>query len=82
MSKVSKVTEFDWSVLDNMDGGLDKINEEDPHYNPNAKPSSTTINTNNTYNDMDFDLESVGAKTVEDIVHYEAINDAGYEDEL
>ncbi len=82
MSKVSKVTEFDWSVLDNMDGGLDKINEEDPHYNPNAKPSSTTTNTNNTYNDMDFDLESVGAKTVEDIVHYEAINDAGYEDEL
>ena len=77
---VSKVTEFDWTSLD-LEGPQTGAGAQDPHYNPNSMEAQGRRG----HQDFDgFDLESLGetVKTVEDTVHYEAINDAGYEDDL
>jgi len=77
-SAVSKVTEFDWTKVDG-EGG--EGNAKGPYENPNGKPSGR----NNAGNSYIFDADDEGGgkpKTVEELVHFEAINEAGHEDDL
>jgi hypothetical protein len=68
-SAVSKVTEFDWTKMEG-DGNLE---------NPNAKPRRG--GSANLYDIADMEDEDK-PQTIEDLVHYEAINEAGHEDDL
>jgi hypothetical protein len=76
-SIISQVTEFDWTKLENVDG---QEHKEDPYHNPNGRPSIDAID------EEMFDIESLDsyqtALSIEDVVHHQAINDAGLEDDL
>jgi len=73
-SAVSKVTEFDWTKLG--DDGEGK----GPYDNPNGKPAKRNVDNSQLF---DVEEEEGGKpKTVEDVVHFEAINEAGHEDDL
>jgi hypothetical protein len=86
-SKVSKITEFDWSNLESLNDEnenpkLDTIAEEvGPYHNPNGKPK----NGNSLEDYLDnvlADVENSSIKSVEDTIHFEALNQAGYEDDM
>ena len=85
-------TEFNWDSLDDLPSIQEE--KEDPYANPNGKPQTPLIAASRrsavqivaSYGQtvLDLDEESLSIikpKTVEEIVHYEAINAAGYEDE-
>ena len=87
VSQISQVTEFDWNELDAEDA---RVDARDPHHNPNGKPTGLVSKQRhrgmsaNTFDDL-LEMEAdfpTKVKTIEDIVHYEAINDAGVEDDL
>lgn len=93
---VSKVTEFDWTKLDDF-GDDHGSGNGDPYHNPNANPSSrggrrrdglNAISEGDEalgggiYLEEEGDVELGSVKSVEDVVHYEAINEAGYEDDM
>jgi hypothetical protein len=93
-SGVSKVTEFDWEKLD-LDAQHEHGQGKDPYFNPNSKPAQigaaqaqhTSQQPGGATDDIDalLDMEAnlqTKIKSVEDVLHYEAINEAGVEDDL
>ena len=76
---MSKITEFDWSKIEGgNDSGSAENTSHDPYFNPNARRSKIR--------DSDSDFSGIGEeekepKTIEEVVHFEAINEAGKEDD-